>query len=130
MDTQSFYQLIAQSNPKGAKEVIREFGYKSTNGNLAANLRELVANEGEDALQAIAELHPHKDIILDVFGGTKEQYKNACGCAKCKAKESWNNADGESNKRSTDLSQLTMQTNAMIFAGVFIMAVAIIVTKK
>lgn|SRR5574343_576511 len=135
MDTRSLYQVIAKYNPSGAKQVIRDFGYKETNNNLARNLEILVAQEGESALKSIVELHPHKDVILEVsqMNSNKETFNNACGCQKCKSRESWNNADGWNERpfgSKTDAGQLTIQTNAMIFAGVLVMALAVIATRK
>ena len=75
----NFYEYIAKANPVGAKSVIQQFGYRVVDGRrMGDNLRMLVAQEGEPALRAIAELHPDKDLILEVFAP-----KNGdCGCKK------------------------------------------------
>ena len=67
----SVYDYIAKNNPQGAKTVCESFGYQVTNvHSMSQNLKDLVNNEGENALVEIMELHPDKDIILDYFAPT------------------------------------------------------------
>ena len=129
----NFYEYIAKTNPMGAKSVIQQFGYRVVDGRrMGDNLRMLVAQEGEPALRAIAELHPDKDLILDVFAP-----KNGdCGCKKT---ESFVGADStlssavlNSNQQQmqSDSTKLALQTNAMLIVATIIIASAIIVTRK
>ena len=130
----NFYEYIAKTNPMGSKKVINEFGYRVVDGRrMGENLRMLVAQEGEPALRAIAELHPDKDLILDVFAPKDGD----CGCKK--KSESFMGADGvltsavlSNNQQQTqsDSTKLAMQTNAMLIVATIIIASAIIVSKK
>ena len=129
----NFYEYIAKANPVGAKSVIQQFGYRVVDGRrMGENLRMLVAQEGEPALRAIAELHPDKDLILDVFAPKKED----CGCKKG---ESFLGADAtltsavlNNNQQQvqSDSTKLALQTNAMLIVATIIIASAIIVTRK
>lgn len=129
----NFYEYIAKTNPMGAKSVIQQFGYRVVDGRrMGDNLRMLVAQEGEPALRAIAELHPDKDLILEVFAPKKED----CGCNK---KDSFMGADGtltsavlnnNQQQMQSDSTKLALQTNAMLIVATIIIASAIIVTRK
>ena len=130
----NFCEYIAKTNPMGAKKVINEFGYRVVDGRrMGENLRMLVAQEGEPALRAIAELHPDKELLLDVFAPKDGD----CGCKK--KSESFMGADGvmssavlSNNQQQvqSDSTKLAMQTNAMLIAATIIIAAAIIVSKK
>lgn len=130
----NFYEYIAKTNPSGSKMVIQQFGYRVVDGRrMGENLRMLVAQEGEPALRAIAELHPDKDLILEVFAPKDGD----CGCKK--KSESFLGADGtlasavlnnNQQQQQSDSTKLAMQTNAMLIAATIIIAAAIIVTKK
>ena len=130
----NFYEYIAKTNPVGAKSVIQQFGYRVVDGRrMGDNLRMLVGQEGEPALRAIAELHPDKDLILEVFAPKDGD----CGCKK--NSESFLGADAtltsavlnnNQQQMQSDSTKLAMQTNAMLIAATIIIAAAIIVSKK
>ena len=131
----NFYEYIAKTNPSGAKKVINEFGYRVVDGRrMGENLRMLVAQEGEPALRAIAEMHPDKELLLEVFAPKDGD----CGCKK--KGESFLGADGvlssavlsnnQQQQAQSDSTKLAMQTNAMLIAATIIIAAAIIVHKK
>ena len=131
----NFYEYIAKTNPSGAKKVINEFGYRVVDGRrMGENLRMLVAQEGEPALRAIAEMHPDKELLLEVFAPKDGD----CGCKK--KGESFMGADGvlssavlsnnQQQQAQSDSTKLAMQTNAMLIAATIIIASAIIVSKK
>ena len=130
----NFYEYIAKTNPSGAKKVINEFGYRVVDGRrMGENLRMLVAQEGEPALRAIAEMHPDKELLLEVFAPKDGD----CGCKK--KGESFLGADGvlssavlsnNQQQAQSDSTKLAMQTNAMLIAATIIIAAAIIVNKK
>lgn len=147
----SDFNDIAKRNPQGAVSVISSFGYEILDRrNLGKSLNELVANEGEPALIKVMEIHPDKDIILELFGNkntsnsTSGNFKDAkCGCATCNNNniskaEQYMNASGNeslsSNTLSKDNSQsntLAHQTNAiLIVATLFIATALIIKTQK
>lgn len=130
----NFYEYIAKTNPSGSKKVINEFGYRVVDGRrMGENLRMLVAQEGEPALRAIAEMHPDKELLLEVFAPKDGD----CGCKK--KGESFLGADGvlssavlsnNQQQAQSDSTKLAMQTNAMLIAATIIIAAAIIVSKK
>jgi len=131
----NFYEYIAKTNPSGSKKVINEFGYRVVDGRrMGENLRMLVAQEGEPALRAIAEMHPDKELLLEVFAPKDGD----CGCKK--KGESFMGADGvlssavlsnnQQQQAQSDSTKLAMQTNAMLIAATIIIAAAIIVNKK
>jgi hypothetical protein len=130
----NFYEYIAKTNPSGSKKVINEFGYRVVDGRrMGENLRMLVAQEGEPALRAIAEMHPDKELLLEVFAPKDGD----CGCKK--KSESFLGADGvltsavlsnNQQQAQSDSTKLAMQTNAMLIAATIIIAAAIIVNKK
>ena len=62
------YYYIAFNNPDGAKSVIESFGYEIYNvrdrNDLAQCVKQLIQERGEDALAALAKVHPDRDLIL------------------------------------------------------------------
>lgn len=62
------YYYIAFNNPDGAKSVIESFGYEVYNvknrSDLAQCVKQLVQERGEDAITALAKVHPDRDLIL------------------------------------------------------------------
>jgi hypothetical protein len=148
----SDFNDIAKRNPQGAVSVISSFGYEILDRkDLGKSLNELVANEGEPALIKVMEIHPDKDIILELFGNknnsTKGNFSQAtCGCgnASCNGRKShasseqYMNASGNESYSATSLAKdnsqsntLAHQTNAiLIVATLFIATALIIKTQK
>lgn len=123
------YEYVAMSNPRGAKNLIESFGYRVTNPKtMGANLRMLVAQEGEDALMAIAEMHPDKDLILEACGSKKEKesFMGIDGILSAEQAKT----DRQIQKDSSDSTKLAYQTNAMMVVVAVIIASAIIVNQK
>jgi hypothetical protein len=87
----NLYQRVALANPKGAREVIKSYGYDIRTNNLPNALRMLVSAEGEPALRSIVNIHPDKEIILECFGKQGEEHKHE-DC-KCKDKHKEDNKD-------------------------------------
>jgi hypothetical protein len=126
----TMYEYVAMSNPRGAKSLIESFGYRVTNPRtMGSNLRMLVAQEGEEALKAIADLHPDKEFILEA-------------CSKPEKKENFMGVDGilsveqarinERNNQAnvSDSTKLAYQTNAMMVVVAIVIASAIIVNQR
>ena len=112
----TIYEYIARNNPIGAKRVIESFGYVVTQPKkMGDNLRMLVAQEGEPALKAVVDLHPDKDLNLEVFGNS--QSLKATG-------DNFYGADGllqsavlNNNQQQTDSNnKMVLQTNTLIVA--------------
>lgn len=71
----SVYKYIAELNPNEANEFCVQQGLPdaSCSDELADNLVSIVAQNGELALKKIMQLHPDKEIILEMFKCTSCQ---------------------------------------------------------
>lgn len=127
------YEYIAYNNPHGAMALLRSYGLKIRDKrNLGSALRKLVAQEGEPALRQITELHPDKELIMDV-------YSNADGECKCGGKTAlaqdlkYNFVGADATTTQTNAqsesTKLAMQTNAFLIVATIIIASAIITRK-
>jgi hypothetical protein len=137
----SDYNDIAKRNPQGAVGVISSFGYEIVDrSNLGQSLNELIAQEGEPALRKVMEIHPDKDVILELFSNqTATTEKQGCGCSSCNQKhgekyEHYMNASGSGVEASTNTPSnsniLAHQTNnILIVASLFIATVLILKIK-
>lgn len=128
----TIYDYVAGTNPSEATRIINSFGYSvSDNRDMGANLRYLVANEGEPALKAVLNAHPDKNVLLEVFSTPSMEPQEKCTCkgkgCSCK-RDDYANASG-SEGGITQASMSAHQTNVFLFAAALILAVAII-TKK
>ena len=74
----SVYKYIAELNPSQANDLCLQQGLPdaSNTDELANNLVAIVAQNGELALKKIMELHPDKDLILEMFK-----------CSSCESKQ-------------------------------------------
>ncbi|MEI7510067.1 MAG: hypothetical protein WCJ62_11465 [Flavobacterium sp.] len=137
----SDYNDIAKRNPQGSVAVINSFGYEILDrSNLGQSLSELVAQQGEPALRKIMDIHPDKDVILELFGAnvTNEDKKD-CGCSSCSNKhkqhnnEHYMNATGSEDGNSTNSSNtmtLAHQTNVILVVATLFIATALILKNK
>jgi hypothetical protein len=131
------YDYIANVNPDAANSVCKKYGYYQIENleELAWCLRQIVADNGEESLKKIMELHPEKGVILELFEVKPEPKKEevsskpiimnadgnnkdcGCGCMK--------NADGAAS--STGIAS---QTNMIILVAAMIVSISIISMKK
>ncbi len=126
------YDYVADNNPQGAKNLCESFGYRVTDPNqMSQNLKTLVNNEGEEAVKMIMDLHPDKDIILEMFNSQSKQdnSKTPCNCGSDKKStekmlEQYLNANGKQD--NSEAKALATNTNTIIFASALVLAVAII----
>ena len=90
----SLQELIALNNTAQAKKLIVQYGYKPARNynDLISKLYRLTKDYREDALKELANLHPHKDLILNYFCVSNSEPKsNAdgdnkttdCQCPSC-----------------------------------------------
>jgi len=88
----SLQELIALNNTQGAKNIIKKYGLKPAKNydELVKKLFYLTKQEGEEALKELANLHPHKDLILNYFCIDENKYNsdnsnitNECNCPSC-----------------------------------------------
>lgn len=138
----SDYNDIAKRNPQGAMSVISSFGYEILDrSNLGQSLNELIAQEGEPALRKVMEIHPDKDVILELFSSQSViPEKKQCECSSCKQRhedkhDHFMNASGsgvvaENSANSSSSNILAHQTNAiLVVASLFIATVLILKNK-
>ena len=129
------YEYIAYNNPQGALGVLRSYGYRIRDKrNLGGALRKLVAEHGEPALRKITELHPDKELIMDVYSHAD----GGCGCGcngnsqnlSSSFKENFYGADGAATQPTKSSDSLAMQTNTFLLVATIIIAAAIITSNK
>ena len=126
------YHYIAENNPDAANEVCKKYGFYQINSidELADCLQHIVAQDGEESFKDVMELHPDKDVILELFDKKKEEtlihqpqpqpiVLGADGSSNCSCVKS--SADGTTTPTST-----VSNTNLMILAGALIISISII----
>jgi hypothetical protein len=140
----NIYTYVAQCNPSMAKAICHKYGYKLTGvqskSDLGVCLEQLVAKEGESALNDIVNNHPDRDLIIEMSGvETKhlnmEGFSNYtggrcnCGCNNKPNKkyDEFVNYIGEESIARTSL--MNNQTNSVIIASAFLLGVAILSKK-
>ena len=134
------YLYIAENNPDEAYEICKKYGYFNINSmeELANCLKSIVAENGQDSLEEIFNIHPEKEVILEIFDKKKvidtkpfeeviesifeknKPVEKDCGCMK--------NADATPIKEEP--STVVNQTNTYILVGALIVSIAIISMKK
>ena len=137
------YLYIAENNPDAAYEICKKYGYFNINSmeELADALKSVVAENGQDSLEEILNIHPEKEVILEIFDKKKvidtkpfeeviqsmfeknkpiEKEKD-CGCMK--------SADATPSTTAAP-SSVVNQTNTYILVGALIVSIAILSMKK
>lgn len=141
LSAMTVYEYIANVNPDAANSVCKKYGYYQIENveELAWCLRQIVADNGEESLKKIMELHPEKEVILELFEVKPEPKKEeistpvmmnadggnnncgcGCGCNKCNMR----NADGNAS------TGIASQTNMIILVAAMIVSISIISMKK
>lgn len=136
------YLYIAQNSPDAAYEICKKYGYFNVQSfeELADCLQNIVAEHGESSLQEVLDIHPDKEVILElndkkkveeppiediiqkVFDRNKKT-EDDCSCKK--------GADGSvAPSSTTQPSALVNQTNTYIIVGALIVSIAILSMKK
>jgi len=140
----NIYTYVAESNPSMAKAICHKYGYKITGvqnkKDLGICLEQLVAKEGEPALQDIVDNHPDKDLIVEMhqsetklgMDGVVTTKRGGCGCScKCncgnKKYDDFVNYIGEESQMRNASS--INQTNSIIIASAFLLGAAILAKK-
>jgi len=136
------YLYIAENNPDAAYEICKKYGYFNINSmeELADALKSIVAENGQDSLEEILNIHPEKEVILEIFDKKKvidtkpieeviqlmfdknKPIEKDCGCMK--------NADATPTIAQPAPSTIVNQTNTYILVGALIVSIAIISMKK
>lgn len=123
----TIYEYIARNNPIGAKRVIESFGYVVTQPKkMGDNLRMLVAQEGEPALKSVVDLHPDKDLILEVFGnsqgikGTGDNFFGADGLLQSAVLNNNQQQNDSNNKMVLQTNTLIVALSLLVVAGLIL----------
>ena len=132
----SVYQYVADSDPRGTKQLIESFGYELTDPrNLGKSLSELVSSVGEPALKKVMDLHPDKAIILE-YNISTTPIASTCGCSSCKARvghDKYMNADGNNTPErssTTNTHLIANQTNVILVVATIFIVGALILKNK
>jgi hypothetical protein len=111
----SLQELIALNNTQQAKNLIKKYGYRPARNydDLIQKLYRFTKENREEALKELANLHPHKDLILNYFC-VGENKSNAdglnnsaeCGCPSCQMARmrmmGYSNLTGDENTDKND----------------------------
>ncbi len=122
----TIYEYIARNNPSGAKRVIESFGYVVTQPKkMGDNLRMLVAQEGEPALKAVVDLHPDKDLIIEVFGNnqgkaTADNFFGADGLLQSAVLSNNQQQNDSNNKMMLQTNTLIVALSLLVVAGLIL----------
>lgn len=142
------YTYIAENNPDAAYEICKKYGYFNVESfeELSSSLQELVAQNGECALQEVLEIHPDKDVILELFEKKNDEKQPIVELVEIDAKISevandFKNFKEEQKETIQKLNAIgstapsepksvVNQTNTYILVGALIVSLAIISMKK
>lgn len=128
------YQNIAYNKPDEANEICKKYGYYQVENidELSYCLQKIVADEGEIAFTEVMNLHPDKDVILELFEKKSEpvvqlpiepimerERRRDCSCMM--------NAEGPNTNTSGFAAG---QTNMFILVAAMIVSISIISMKK
>ena len=111
----SLQELIALNNTQQAKNLIKKYGYRPARNydDLIQKLYRFTKENREEALKELANLHPHKDLILNYFC-VAENKSNAdglnnpaeCVCPSCQMARMkmmrYSNLTGDENTDKND----------------------------
>jgi hypothetical protein len=134
------FNYIAESDPRSCMMIIDSFGYDiNTDKKLGQSLSELVNAVGEPALKKILDVHPDKEIILELFSNPEHNEEKSCGCKSCTSRKN-NNHDHYMNvtgpesvaspKESQSSTTLAHQTNVILVVSALFIATALILKKQ
>jgi hypothetical protein len=131
----SVYKYIAENNPNSAYEVCKKYGFFqiSDEQHMADCLEEIVAKGGEESITDVMDLHPDKEVILELFQKKnddldKPHTKQECGCKN----SSFQNRKRLARFANANAGQknIANQTNTYILIGALVISIAIISAIK
>lgn len=137
----SLQELVALNNTAQSKKLIVQYGYKPARNynDLISKMYRFTKDYREDALKELANIHPHKDLIMNYFCvANNEPKSNAdgdnkttdCQCPSCQLArmKMYSNADG--NETNTQESIKDYIPMILIFGIVGIGMVAALRTIR
>lgn len=137
------YQYVAQSNPDAANQLCNKYGYFEIADldELSYLLQMIVAQGNEQQLKDVMELHPDKEVIVELFQlksvpeslfqelkkeAVHVHEKGGCSCNK-------KNINGDATLVTPTVSApsfLVNQTNAYILGAALIVSIAILSMRR
>ena len=96
---------------------------------MAKCLETIIANEGEGAFKEMMDLHPDKEVIVELFTEKKSEPTPQPAPVMVEAPKQVS-ADGSITLNATGPNGLVNQTNTYILVAALIISVAIISMKK
>ena len=140
------YEYVADSNPRGAEQIMNSFNYDVINS-ADMGLSQLVDRVGEPALLKVMENHPDKEIILELFSKTEDKREMGCTCGSCKNRNrndehlNYLNVTGDGKVAPTppttnqidsagSTTLLANQTNVILVVSALFIATALILKNK
>lgn len=131
----NLYSYIAQSNPDGCYEICKKYGFFQIADvrEMSDVLQTIVGMGNEDAFKDVMDLHPDKEVILELFekksdgAMTKQECDtittlNANGRQRIRQRRRIFAANGQQGSAS--------QTNTYILVGAIIVALSIVSSIK
>ena len=127
----SVYKYISELNPSPANDfcVSQGFPNASCSDELADNLVTIVAQNGELAFKKIMELHPDKDVIIEMFSQKQQPKQQIFGSGITEVQPLMERPLQEGYLNATG-SGIAKNTNTIILASAVLVALAIISTVK
>ena len=132
MEKISLQELIAINNTPKAKALIIRYGYEPAQNyeDLVYKLFRLTKEYKQEALQDLAELHPHKDLILNYF------QRPECDCQKpekirkrigrrysnFEMSDDYIDAEGEKDNLDNKVNGIEKYMPLIAIAGIFALA--------
>lgn len=129
------YSYIAESNPDGCYEICKKYGFFQVADvrEMSDVLQTIVGMENEDAFKDVMDLHPDKEVILELFEKKSDGAMTKQECDTLKTL----NADGRQRLRqrrrifaANGQQGSASQTNTYILVGAIIVALAIVSSIK
>lgn len=120
----TLYDYVAYSNPAGANEVVRYYGWQPSRDPrvTAKQLAHCVAVKKDEALNMIAKVHPDFALIESQIEKPRESFSNSCGCSSCNG---FSNANGQDMKSDVK-GRLTDKTELLITGGIVLIGLAMV----
>lgn len=134
------YQYIAEANEYNARAICNKWGITLQNvqtpDQLAACLKECVAEGGQEALVDIADVHPDKSLIVELFGNKQPlnfasttTTEKTSPCSNCQQAKQGSVADAYIHAASQNTG-INLQTGVIIFGMVTILCIAAMAAKR
>ena len=133
------YDYIASNNTEGAVALCNKYGYNPNPSDIqeiSESLKSIVADNGEEGLNSIIDIHPEKEIFVHFI---KVRPAGTCGdgCTGSFYKDAQRmlqsyptlGADGTQSSMQPANLGIISQTNIFIIAAALLLAVAVIAKK-